>query len=109
MISRGVTAKKVVLERQREIASQVWCPGGEVVVNKCTECKCQKGLLTIFNIASKASHKEDHQRVEMGVFLPANKPLWSDLRTVQERYYEALGHKVEDHVDNMEQMSSDSE
>ena len=45
----------------------------------------------------------------MVVFLRGNKHLWPDLPTVQERYFEAYGDKVEDHVDDMQEMSSDSD
>ena len=45
----------------------------------------------------------------MMVFLRANKHLWPDLATVQERYFEAYGDKVADHIDDMDEMSSDSD
>ena len=45
----------------------------------------------------------------MVVFLRANKHLWPDLLTVEERYFEAYGDKVEDHVHDMDEMSWDSD
>ena len=44
------------------------------------------------------------QRVEMMVFLRANKYLWTDVQTVQERYFEAYGDKVEDHIGHMDEV-----
>ena len=49
------------------------------------------------------------QRVEMRVFLRASKHFWPDLPTLQERYFKAYGDKVEDHIADMDQMSSDSD
>ena len=49
------------------------------------------------------------QRVEMMVFLRAKKHRWPELPRVQERYFEAYGDKVEDHIGDMDEMSSDSD
>ena len=57
----------------------------------------------------KHATRELQQTVEMVVFLRANKHLWPDLLTVQERYFEAYGEKVEDHIGDMDEMSSDSD
>ena len=43
------------------------------------------------------------------VFLGANKQLWPDVQSVQEMYFEAYGDKVEDHVEDMGETSSDSD
>ena len=45
----------------------------------------------------------------MMVFLRANKHSWPDLPTVQESSFEAFETKVEDHIGDMDDMSSNSD
>ena len=60
-------------------------------------------------VLRKHATRQLPQRMKMMVLLRANKHLWPDFATVEERYVEAYGDKVEDSVVDMDEMSSDSD